>query len=553
MIVTLKEEIKKHLESLAALADIYGDEPLRADVASIAEQARSNAASAVVLGQFKRGKSSLINTLIGEELLPTGRLPLTGVMTRIAFGDRGAVAHHLDGHTERVELSKLAEFVTEERNPKNERGISHVDVTLPIPMLREMTLIDTPGISSTFEHNTKVAQEASERVDLGIFVTGPEPPLTNDEITFLQHVRELADRVIVVLAKIDLTDEAEGEITTFTQKVVEAALREPVRLFPVDARRPDARIDALRDAIGATVAESGGDLARRSRARRVRRAIGRLRRSLQLRRAAALLPSAERARARELFAHLADEVDERGQNLVRAIEQFPTEELVSVDVLLGELLEGAVAALHADLDDFIGLGPSVGEQAIFERVAAFEASWSDHVSSALAKRIEKRHASALKLVAELEQRFFQAANDALGLEWHEDPEIDRAEFGTREAATRMSAPIPTTGLELVTGGLLGALPGPLRSTALRKRYHARIGELLDRSKGRVRAAAMRYLLQWRLANVGLIRERLIAARRVIENAFDRASESGDEPETDARLQSMDRDERMLDAVEAAFQ
>ncbi|MGB6060122.1 MAG: dynamin family protein [Candidatus Aquilonibacter sp.] len=551
-IETLRNDTKRHLDSLASLAEIYGDNLLRADVASIVEQAKHNVASVVVLGQFKRGKSSLINALLAENLLPTGRLPLTGVMTRIAFGERGATVHYLDGHAEPADLRELATFVTEERNPKNERGVAQVDVTLPLAMLREIILIDTPGIGSTFEHNTQTARAATERVDLGIFVTGPEPPLTSEEIAFLRHVRDLADRVIVVLAKIDLAEDAEGEVMTFTRNTVEAALHEPVLLFPVDARLRDARIDAFRDAVEAGVAESGGVLARRSRARRVRRAVAQLRRSLELRRAAALLPSEERAQARDLFARIADDVDERGQILIRAIESFPAEELISVDVLLDDLLEAAATALHADLDRFVDLGPSNGEQAIFESVAAFEAEWAGQVSSALAKRIEKRHASAFKLVTELEERFSQAANEALGLESYEDTEGDRAEFGTREAATRMSAPTPTTGLELVTGGLLSALPGPLRAHALRKRYRARVTELLDRSKGRVRAAATRYLLEWRLANVGLVRERLATARRIIEDAFDRASESGDDPETDAHLQDMERDERRLDAIVAAF-
>jgi len=547
----VQDGAERYLDSLTALAGVYGDDLLRADLASIIEQVHGNAASVVVLGQFKRGKSSLINALLVEDILPTGRLPLTGVMTRIAFGERSATVHYLDGHAEPVNLRDLATFVTEENNPKNARGVAKVDVTLPVAMLREMTLVDTPGIASTFEHNTQTAREASERADLGIFVTGPEPPLTNEEVTFLRYVRDLADRVIVVLAKIDLVEEAEADVITFTRNTVEAALHEPVSLFSVDARLRDARVDALREAIGTIVAEGGGGLARRSRSRRIRRVVGRLRRSLELRRAAALLPSEQRAEARDLFAQIADDVDDRGQILIRAIESFPAEELISIDVLLGDLLEDAATALNAGLDRFVELGPSNGEQAIFECVATLEADWAGQISSALAKRIEKRHASAFKLVAELEERFSQAANEALGLESYEDTEADRAEFGAREAATRMSAPIPTTGLELVTGGLLSALPGFLRSHALRKRFRTRIAELLDRSKGRVRAAATRYLLEWRIGNVGLVRERLVAARQVIEDAFDRANASTDS-ETYSRLQGLERDERMLDAIVAAF-
>jgi GTP-binding protein EngB required for normal cell division len=541
----------KHLEILAALADSYGDDLVRVDVASIIGQAQSNAASVAVLGQFKRGKSSLVNALLGDDALPTGRLPLTGVTTTVSHGERGAVVHYLDGREDGADLRDLARFVTEESNPGNRLGVARVDVNLPHALLRDMVLIDTPGIGSTLVHNTQIAQEASERVDLAIFVTGPEPPITSEEASFLQQVHDLAERVIVVVAKIDLVPDGESEILAFTRRVLDERLRRHVPVFAVNATKADARIQAVRGAIVSMVAEGGGSLARRSRSRRVRRAATRLRRSLELRRTVALLPRAQRARAQGLFTELADEVDERGESLIRAIEQFPTEELISVDALLDTLFDQAIAALQDDLEPLADCGLE-GEQTIYNRVAANERDWFARVSGALEKRIRKRRSSALKLVAELERRFVEAANEALGLElgWQDDDA--RREFGAREAAMRMSGPVPTTGLEIVAGGLVAVLPGPLRSRALRKRYRALIGELLDRSKGRVRSAAVRYLLEWRLANVGHIRDRLTAARRVVEDAFERATAQADDMQTKTALRQMQHDERLLDAIVAAY-
>ncbi|HTX57453.1 MAG TPA: dynamin family protein [Candidatus Acidoferrales bacterium] len=550
--MTERSEAGRYLDALSALAKIYGDDLVRADIASIVEQAQTNAASVAFLGQFKRGKSSLVNALLGEDVLPTGRLPLTGVTTTVSYGERASIVRYLDGREERADVAELAAFVTEERNPENRLGVARVDVKLPLALLQDMVLIDTPGIGSTLAHNTQIAQEASERVDLAIFVTGPEPPMTSEEAAFLRQVHDLSERVIVVLAKLDLVRGAEREVLGFTRRVLDEALHRHVPLFSVNATCNDERVEALREAIVEAVAEGGGSLARRSRSRRAQRAALRLRRSLELRRAVALLPGEQRARAQEVFTELADEIDERGQSLIRAIEQFPTEELVSVDSLLDALFEEATAALRDDLGEFVDRGPSEGEQKIYERVAACESDWFSRVSRALEKRIEKRRASALKLLAELELRFAQAANEALGLQWTEQDAGDRGEFGAREAATRMTGPVPTTGLEIVTGGLIAALPGPLRSRALRKRYHALIGELLDRSRGRVRSAAVRYLLEWRLANVGQVRERLIAARRIVEDAFDRAARPAGDADLDAGLREMQRDERTLDAIVAAL-
>ena len=542
----------ERLDDLLALTSVYGDDLLRADVAFIVEQATTETAAVAVLGQFKRGKSTLLNALLAEDVLPTGRLPLTGVTTRVVFGERGLTVHFLDGRIKRTDLADIAAYVTEDRNPANRLGVAHVDAALPVPLLRGAVFIDTPGIGSTLTHNTRTAREASERVDLAIFVTGPEPPITNEELSFLREVRNLAERIVVVVAKIDLVHGDEAEVLDFTRRTVEGAFEGAVPIFCADAVHADERVDALREFIARNVAESGGALARRSRARRVRRATLRIRRGLELRRAAAMLPSSERKRARALFADLAGEIDERGADLVRAIEQFPTEELVSVDVLLDTLVERGISVVSAEIDSFVTQGPGRGEHALHARVAECEAEWSARVSSALDRRIEKRRTSTLHVLSDLERRFAEAGSKALGLQIPQDDDAERIEFGAREAATRMSGPSPTTGLEIVTGGLLAALPAPLRSRALRKRFGTLTNQLLDRSRGRVRSAAVRYLLEWRIANVGLIRERLLAARRFVEDAFDGVSGIGDDADLHAVMERMERDERTLDAVVAAF-
>ncbi len=547
-----RSEHSKELDDLIALTNVYGDLRLRSDVAFIVDQATNQTAAVAVLGQFKRGKSTLLNALLGEDALPTGRLPLTGVTTRIVFGERGLAVHFLDGQTQQTAIANLAAYVTEDRNPNNRLGVAHVDVALPLPLLRDLAFIDTPGIGSTLTHNTQTAREASEHVDLALFVTGPEPPITNEELSFLRDIRDRAERVFVVIAKIDLVRGSEAEILEFTRRTLDEAMQQNVALFAVDATRPDERVALLREAIVRAVVASGGALARSSRARRVHRAVSRIRRALELRRAAAKLPATERERARDRFSALAGEIEERGADLVRAIEQFPTEELVSVDTLLDTLVESGVSEVSAEAHRFVTLGAGPGEAALHVRIAECETGWSAQVSSALDRRVDKRMASTLRVLADLEKCFAQAGSKALGLPMTEDDDPNHIEFGAREAATRMGGPVPTTGLEIVTGGLIAALPGALRTRALRKRFASQANRLLDRSKGRVRSAAVRYLLEWRLANVGFVRRRLMAARGFVDDAFDSAGEAGDDSQLCAHLERMQRDEQVLDAIVAAF-
>ena len=117
-----------------------------------------------ILGQFKRGKSTLLNALTGEAILPVGVVPLTAVPTFIQYGETpkirvqyqdGRPADECNGASIAERTGYLAGFVTEEGNPQNRRGVAEVEADLPSPILSGgVVLIDTPGIGSTFRHNT---------------------------------------------------------------------------------------------------------------------------------------------------------------------------------------------------------------------------------------------------------------------------------------------------------------------------------------------------------------------------------------------------------------
>lgn len=89
-----------------------------------------------VLGQFKRGKSTLLNALLGESFLPTGVVPLTAIPTLIEYGPECTVrVLFQDGRTECVSVDALDAYVTETGNPENARGVATVEVEHPAPLL----------------------------------------------------------------------------------------------------------------------------------------------------------------------------------------------------------------------------------------------------------------------------------------------------------------------------------------------------------------------------------------------------------------------------------
>jgi hypothetical protein len=99
-------------------------------------RAQTGSVRVLVIGEAKRGKSTLVNTLFGADLLPTGALPLTSVATVVTTcPDTTAEARYLDGRVESIEPGDIAGLVSERGNPSNTKGVDQVRVTAPSPHL----------------------------------------------------------------------------------------------------------------------------------------------------------------------------------------------------------------------------------------------------------------------------------------------------------------------------------------------------------------------------------------------------------------------------------
>jgi small GTP-binding protein len=195
-------------------------------------------ARVLILGQAKRGKSTLVNSLFAAPLLPTGALPLTSVATVVTVGrePRAEVRHH-DGRTASIGLDGVAALVSEQGNPGNERGVDRVCVTAPTPWLPPGTeVVDTPGTGSVYEANTDEANRAMRTLDVGVLVVSADPPVSAAELDLLAEVATTASRVVVVVNKADLVEsEVVAEVVDFTGHVVERRLGAPVPVFALSA------------------------------------------------------------------------------------------------------------------------------------------------------------------------------------------------------------------------------------------------------------------------------------------------------------------------------
>lgn len=306
------------LETLARLAD-------ESEAAEIASEARGLAARAAegrfyvaCVGQFKRGKSTLINALVGASVLPTGVAPVTSIPTVLRFGQPAAQVKLALGDWVAVERDALATWVTEEGNPSNRKQVVGVEVFEPSPLLATgMCLVDTPGLGSVFDANTQATHEFVPQIDAAVVVLGVDPPISAGELELIGAVARQVEQLVFVLNKADRfrADELH-EAKVFTERTLSQRLVRPVGpLFEVSALAASRRETGAGDwrgfveALERVATTSGGTLVAGAVSRGRERLGCRLQRVLLEQRAALLRPVEEsERRVRELNA-LAAEAD----------------------------------------------------------------------------------------------------------------------------------------------------------------------------------------------------------------------------------------------------
>ena len=229
------------IEVLSSIAQEQRAEDVHHVLEKLSAKLTASRFNLAVLGQMKRGKSSFINALLGAEVLPTGILPLTSVITRIRYGARPlATIHYQTGQADEIPCNRLHEFITETENPGNRKRVATADVIWPSSLLgMGLDLIDTPGIGSTHDHNTSTTEEYLCEVDAGVMVLSVDPPITAVEAEFLHRLRHDIPRLLFVVNKTDLASDRETEAV---MGFLGGELRNRIgiadpELFPVSARR----------------------------------------------------------------------------------------------------------------------------------------------------------------------------------------------------------------------------------------------------------------------------------------------------------------------------
>ncbi len=193
----------------------------------------------VILGQFKAGKSSLINSFLEEPVLPVGVLPVTAVITRLFYGrEKKAWVEKLNGEKAGISVSQLDEYITEKNNPENKKQVFRVDISLPeLKAFEKLRFIDTPGLGSVFAQNTEVTKNWYKNIGAAIVVVSAMQPLSENDIELMRAAVEQSPEVYIIISKTDLVEKDElNDITAFVKEKVHKMFGNHFDVFPYSSK-----------------------------------------------------------------------------------------------------------------------------------------------------------------------------------------------------------------------------------------------------------------------------------------------------------------------------
>jgi len=301
---------KPDLGRLAALAVRAGAAELAADARALAGRVLEGRFFVACVGQFKRGKSTLLNALVGSDVLPTGVVPVTAIVTVLRSGPPAARVL-AGGAWREVDPATLADFVSEDRNPGNRLGVEGVEVFVPSPILDGgLCLVDTPGLGSVFGHGTAATRDFLPHVDAALVVLGADPPIGADELALAAELAPHVRHLVFAMGKADRAAPDDlAQAAAFARRILAQRLgRDPGPMPSVSALQPGTRDWAVLVAtLERLTRESGAQLVQAAARRGFDRLSARLLGELDAAREALLRPLEEsERRLAELRSCVAD-------------------------------------------------------------------------------------------------------------------------------------------------------------------------------------------------------------------------------------------------------
>jgi GTP-binding protein EngB required for normal cell division len=414
--------VSRHLPLLSLLdvAKELESQRIERDARALAERVADRRFFVACLGQFKRGKSSLLNALVGTSVLPTGVVPVTAIVTILRYGPiLHAEVHFENGSHQQVPAQSISEYVSEEHNPENSRGVAVVEVFVPSALLASgMCLVDTPGIGSVFAGNTAVTRAFVPHIDAALIVLGADPPISGEELLLLEELASQVNDIVFVLSKADrlTAGECKEAIEFARRTLIQKIKRDVGRVFQVSSAEwlngggQSRDAPALLAELERLARDCGPALVDAAEKRGIQRLAGNLLREIDNLRNALIAPAEESqriaSRLREVIADAERSLSDLSHLFKAEQERVSRRCTERRDSFLARTIPAARKEFH---DAILQATERRGSQ-LYDRATELAQSISRRL---LNQWLEEKRPAAETMYRESAHRFVQLANDFL--------------------------------------------------------------------------------------------------------------------------------------------
>ena len=211
-------------------------------IKDVLEKSSNDVFSVAVIGEFKRGKSTLINALLEQDVLPTDAMPATATLNRVTYSIKPfARIEYRDGNTEDVEIEKLAEYVTKLTEESEQRAATVKMATVYYPTSyckNNVDIIDTPGLNDD-STMAEVTLSVLPEIDAALFVIMAQSPFSEYERDFLENKLMSSDlgRILFVVTGIDRLDEEDVDrvLDSIRERINRYVIEKAKKLYGEDS------------------------------------------------------------------------------------------------------------------------------------------------------------------------------------------------------------------------------------------------------------------------------------------------------------------------------
>lgn len=212
----------------------------------------------MVMGEFSTGKSTFINALLGQEVAAVNDTPTTAVITKICYGDEDELyLHYKDGRIEKSDIRNFKEISSESGSGarKIHKFLAYIERHVPIDILRNLIIIDSPGLNSAISEHTQATNSFINKADVVFWVMSAYQPDTESASEAMGRL-DFRLRPVVIMNKMDSIDPEEDDPEEFLEEQKEKLNGKIEEMLGLSAR--DA-FDGIIENDPIKVSESGLD------------------------------------------------------------------------------------------------------------------------------------------------------------------------------------------------------------------------------------------------------------------------------------------------------